>query len=90
MGLTGKFDFLASNNRSVVCIEFLKSSYIQGIWSNTSFIKVEGQNDEVDVKKSPLFSILKVKEIEDQLLCETKKVKSNRWSRTKFPGPVTP
>ena len=63
---------------------------IQGIWSNTSFIKVEGQNDEVDVKKSPLFSILKVKEIEDQLLCETKKVKSNRWSRTKFPGPVTP
>ena len=24
---------------------------IQGIWSNTSFIKVEGQNDEVDVKK---------------------------------------
>ena len=42
---------------------------IQGIWSNTSFIKVEGQNDEVDVKKSPLFSILKVKEIEDQLLC---------------------
>ena len=66
---------------------------IQGIWSNTSFpsfIKVEGQNDEVDVKKSPLFSILKVKEIEDQLLCERKKVKSNRWSRTKFPGPVTP
>ena len=38
---------------------------IQGIWSNTSFIKIEGQNDKVDVKKSPLFTILKVREIED-------------------------
>ena len=83
MGLTGKFDFPASNNRSVVCIEFLKSSYLFKVFGQT-------QNDEVDVKKSPLFSILKVKEIEDQLLCERKKVKSNRWSRTKFPGPVTP
>ena len=60
---------------------------IQGIWSNTSFIKVEGQNDEVDVKKSPLFSILKVKEIEDQLLCERKKSKVIDGPAPSFPVP---
>ena len=66
---------------------------IQGIWSNTSFIKVEGQNDEVDVKK---ISIIQYSQGErnrrstSMFLCERKKVKSNRWSRTKFPGPVTP
>ena len=38
---------------------------IQDIGSNSSFIEAEGQNDELDVKKSPLFTILRVKTIKD-------------------------
>ena len=62
---------------------------IQGIWSNTSFIKVEGQNDEVDVKNS-IIQYYQGERNRRSTSMREKKVKINRWSRTKFPGPVTP
>ena len=38
---------------------------IQDIRSNASFFEAEGQNDYLEVKKSPLFTILRVIAIEN-------------------------
>ena len=40
---------------------------VQDIRSNSNFIEAKGKNDELDVKKSPLFTILRIKTIKDLL-----------------------
>ena len=40
---------------------------VQDIRSNSNPIEAEGQNDELDVKKSPLLTLLRVKTIKNLL-----------------------
>ena len=60
---------------------------IQDIWTNASFIKAEGQNDELDVKKFSLFTFLRVKKIENEILCRRKKSKVTGGLVPNFPVP---
>ena len=85
---TGPVNFIFRDkitNRSRIYKSLKIQVSIQDIGSNTCFIQAEGQMDELDVKKSPIFTILRVKTITFM----TQK-KSYRWFRIKFDGPVLP